>query len=62
VVLSIILVVLFTMTMFLWGFTAFGHSEAPVKNGALLAWFACLILGLVVFLSGFGVIVWRPGP
>jgi hypothetical protein len=62
VVLSIILVVLFTMVMFIWAFAAFGHSEAPVKNQSVLAWIACLLLGVVVFLTGYGVLVWRAGP
>lgn len=43
-----ILLVLFVMTMFLWllaALGAFGHH-------ALLAWFACLWLGLAVFVGG----------
>lgn len=60
--LLIILVVIFTMAMFLWALATFGQSEQFVKNQNVLAWICVLILGIVVFLSGFGVIVWRPLP
>lgn len=62
--LSVILVVLFTMVMFLWLLGLLGANQSPPNALAAtfspwLAWFACLFLGIVVFLTGTGVIVWR---
>lgn len=54
----IVLVVCFTMTLFLWAFTLTGAVETSAKASGLLAFLACLILGITVFLSGFGVITW----
>ncbi len=59
--LGIVLVVLFTMVMFLWLLTLIGASEQLTKASPWFAWFACLFLGIVVFLTGAGIIVWtRP--
>lgn len=48
----IILLVLFVMVMFLWllGLLGVGGGVA-VTYSPWLAWFACLFLGLVVFVS-----------
>jgi heme A synthase len=59
VALSIVLLVLFTICMFAWALEAFG---AGASRGRVLAWVAVLILGVVVFLAGFGVLTYRPGP
>ncbi len=55
--LLIILVVLFTMVMFLWLLSLLGANELAQKASPWLAFFACLFLGIVVFLLGTGVIV-----
>jgi hypothetical protein len=52
----IILLVCFTMVMFIWLLGNLG-SVAMGDAGKWLAFFACLILGVVVFLLGSGVIV-----
>lgn len=54
--LPIVLLVLFVMVMFLWALSLFG---AVSVNGNILAFAACLILGIVVFLSGTGLMTWR---
>jgi hypothetical protein len=59
-VLYIILLVLFTVTMFVWFLGLMGALPGTSRDAhypSWLAWFACLILGVVFFLSGFGVIV-----
>jgi uncharacterized membrane protein len=55
---GIVLLVLFVATMFCWALEAFA---AGTSRGRVLAWVAVLLLGVVVFLTGFG--AWsRPGP
>jgi succinate dehydrogenase hydrophobic anchor subunit len=54
-----ILLVLFTMTMFLWLLSLLGASQnvaLAVTASPWLAFFACLFLGLVVFLTGSGMV------
>ncbi len=53
----IILIVMFTMVMFLWLLGLLGASPGVATYSPWLAFFACLILGIVVFLLGSGVIV-----
>ena len=48
---KIILLVVFTMTMFLWLLILLG-AVSIAGAGSWLAFFACLFLGLVVFLEG----------
>jgi hypothetical protein len=56
--LLIILLVLFTMVMFLWLLALLGAGgDVASKSAPWLAFFACLFLGVVVFLYGTGVIV-----
>jgi len=63
----IVLVVLFTMVMFLWLLSMLGVVPSPGQPAGSpnyygwLAWFACLFLGITVFLTGFGVVVWDAG-
>lgn len=54
----VILLVLFVMVMFLWLLANLG--SVPAQYSAWLPWFACLFLGVVVFLLGTGVMTWRP--
>lgn len=59
--LLIVLIVMFTLVMFLWLLSMLGAIQNPPGTIAAyspwLAWFACLILGIVVFLVGSGIIV-----
>lgn len=52
-----ILLVLFVVTMFLWGLALVEVLPSAPKAASWLAFLACLILGLVVFLVGTGMIV-----
>jgi len=58
--LLIVLVVIFTMAMFLWLLALLGAAPGLASREGLCAFFAVLVLGIVVFLLGSGVIVWRP--
>lgn len=59
----IIILVCFTMVMFIWllyllgGVSLGGQPAQPAGAGGWLPWFACFFLGVVVFLIGSGVIV-----
>jgi hypothetical protein len=53
---SIILLVLFVMTMFLWLLSLVGAVSMPSN---WLAFFACLFLGAAIFLGGGPVVVMR---
>lgn len=57
--LLIVLVVCFVMVMFLWLLAMLGASPNTAQYSPWLAWFACLFLGIAVFLTGSGVITWR---
>jgi len=54
--LLIVCVVCFIMTMFLWLLTLLGAVPGAPNYSPWLAFFACLILGTVVFLIGGGII------
>jgi hypothetical protein len=54
----IVLLVCFTMVMFLWLLTLLGAVGTP-NASPWLAFFACLILGIVLFLTGSGFVVAR---
>ena len=56
--LLIILVVMFTLVMFLWLLSLLGAVPNAPSYSPWLAFFSCLILGIVVFLLGTGVIVY----
>lgn len=58
-VLFIILLVLFTLVMGVWGLALLGAISANERASAWLAFFACLILGVVVFLVGSGNLTMR---
>jgi len=60
-VLLIVLVVVFTMAMFLWLLALLGAAPGLTSREGLCAWFAVLVLGIVVFLLGSGAVAWR-GP
>lgn len=55
--LLIVLTVMFVMVMFLWLLAMLGAQPNSPSYSPWLGWFACLILGIVVFLLGSGVIV-----
>lgn len=60
--LLIVMIVMFTIVMFLWLLGMLGANSTPpnplaVTYSPWLAWFACLILGVAVFLVGSGTIV-----
>jgi hypothetical protein len=57
--LAIVLLVLFVMVMFLWLLTLLGQVPGASNYHPWLSFFAVLFLGVVVFLTGTGVIVWR---
>jgi hypothetical protein len=57
--LTVVLLVLFVITMFLWLLSMLGAVPAGANYSPWLAWFACLWLGLAVFLAGTGVVI-RP--
>jgi len=57
--LLIVLVVLFTMAMFLWLLALLGSVPNATAYHPWLAFFAVLVLGIVVFLLGSGVLVWQ---
>lgn len=48
----IILLVVFTMTMFLWLLGLLGAVSSIASMIAWLAFFACLFLGIAVFVEG----------
>lgn len=50
---SIILLVLFVMTMFLWLLSNLAAFGSDFKYGSWLPFFACLWLGLLVLLSPY---------
>lgn len=52
----VVLLVCFVMVMFLWLLSMLGVQPAATYS-PWLAWFACLFLGLVVFLTGSGLVV-----
>jgi len=52
----IVLLVCFVMTMFLWLLGNLGAIPNAPAYSPWLAFFACLILGLVVFLTGGGLV------
>ena len=54
--LLIVLIVMFTLVMFLWLLSMLGAVNNAPQYSPWLAWFACLILGIVVFLVGSGVV------
>lgn len=56
--LLIVLVVIFVMSMFLWLLALLAASPQLAAKEGWLAWFACLILGIVVFLIGSGAAHW----
>jgi hypothetical protein len=56
---GIVLLVLFVMVMFVWLLGLLG--AIPAQASAWLPWFACLFLGIVVFLVGFGTVTLK-GP
>jgi hypothetical protein len=58
-VLLIVLVVLFTMAMFLWGLAVFGPDSGLSSKSGICAWIAVLILGVTVYLLGAGVVAWQ---
>ena len=58
--LLIILLVMFTLCMGLWLLSMLGAVSTPDRTAVYspwLAWFSILVLGIVVFLLGTGVIV-----
>ena len=57
--LLIILLVLWTMAMFLWLLSLLGAVPQTTAHAHWLAFFAVLVLGLVVFLAGTGTVVWQ---
>jgi len=58
--LLIILLVCFVMTLFAWALALAGGFPLSQRGVDILAFVACLILGLVVFLAGFGTPLMRP--
>jgi len=56
----IVLVVIETMALFLWLLALIGASPQLKSSEGWCAFFAVLVLAVVVFLLGSGVIVWRP--
>jgi hypothetical protein len=57
--LLIILLVCYTVVMLIWLLSLLGAHPAAAPYSPWLAFFAVLILGVVVFLLGSGVVVWR---
>ncbi len=55
--LLIVLLVMFVIVMFLWLLSMLGAIPNAPTYSPWLGWFACMILGVVVFLVGSGVIV-----
>jgi hypothetical protein len=54
-VVAIVLLVLFVMTMFLWLLSLLGAVPNAPAYSPWLGWFACLWLGLALWLVHFGV-------
>jgi len=57
--LLIILLVIWTMAMFLWLLHLLGAVPQSGAHAPWLAFFAVLTLGIVVFLLGTGAVVWQ---
>lgn len=53
----VVLVVCFIMVMFLWLLSLLGAVPNAPGYSPWLAFFACLFLGIAVFLAGFGVAI-----
>jgi hypothetical protein len=62
-VILIVLLVVFVVILLLWFLSLMGATNPATPWAATaspwLAFFACLILGIVVFITGSGVVVWR---
>jgi hypothetical protein len=58
--LLIVLLVLFVLVMGVWGLALAGGIAVSSKAESVLGFVACLILGVVVFLAGFGTPLMRP--
>jgi hypothetical protein len=58
--LLIVLLVLFTVDVGVWALALLGAISAPPTASSWLAFFGVLILGIVVFLLGTGVVTYRP--
>jgi hypothetical protein len=58
----IVLLVCFTMVMFIWLLGLLGAVGVPERASPWLAFFACLFLGIVVFLLGAGLVTWTRVP
>lgn len=56
---SLILLVLFVMVLFLWLLALLGAVPGAPAYHPWLGWFAVLLLGLAVFVFGFGPAAWR---
>jgi len=56
----IVLLVIFTVIMLVWLLLLLGvlPGTSTAAHG-WLAWVACLVLGIIVFLTGTGALVWR---
>jgi hypothetical protein len=58
----IMLLALFAVCLLLWGLILFGGETPYSRHAGLLAWLSVLFLGLLIVLSGFGVVTWRSVP
>jgi len=58
--LLIVLIVIFTMSMFVWLMANLGAGPVPPQREGIVAWIAVLVLGVAVFLMASGVLAWRP--
>ena len=52
----IVLLVLFTVVMAVWLLSMLGAAPGLTAASPWLAFFACLILGIIVFLTGSGLV------
>jgi len=61
-VLPIVLLVCFVVVIVLWLLSLLAAYPGSASHSPWLAFFAVLILGIVVFLTGWGVVIWRGPP
>ena len=57
--LFIVLLVFFTIVVGVWALILFGAVAGSERASGILAWLACVILGVVIFLAGTGALVLR---